>query len=107
MSERDPTSRIPPRPSGLDDLRVVVVGLGLIGRQRVEALDRIAGARLVATVDPVASPQPSETEVPHHRSLEELPVDSYDCAVVAVPHDVAMDVARQLLHAGRAILIEK
>jgi predicted dehydrogenase len=107
MSERDPSARIDMRPGALDDVRVAVVGLGLIGRQRVEALHRITGARLVATVDPIASPQPSETRVPHHRSLAELPIDSYDCAVVAVPHDVAVDLARQLLHAGRPILIEK
>jgi 1,5-anhydro-D-fructose reductase (1,5-anhydro-D-mannitol-forming) len=107
VSERDPAGRIDKRPGGPDDVRVAVVGLGLIGRQRVEALHRITGARLVATVDPIASPQSSERGVPHHRSLAELSIDSYDCAVVAVPHDVAIDVSRQLLHAGRPILIEK
>jgi 1,5-anhydro-D-fructose reductase (1,5-anhydro-D-mannitol-forming) len=46
-------------------------------------------------------------EVPHHRSLADLPPDSFDCAVVAVPHDTAVDVARRLLRAGHPILIEK
>jgi predicted dehydrogenase len=107
MSERQSVDCIDPHPGEHDDVRVAVVGLGLIGRQRLHALQRIAGARLVASVDPIASPKPSETEVPHYRSLAELSVDDYDCAVVAVPHDVAVDVARQLLHAGRPILIEK
>jgi predicted dehydrogenase len=89
------------------DVRVAVVGLGLIGRQRLEALDRIAGVRVAATVDPIASPPAGESGVPHHRSLAELPIDSYDCAIVAVPHDVAIDTARRLLRAGRPILIEK
>jgi 1,5-anhydro-D-fructose reductase (1,5-anhydro-D-mannitol-forming) len=88
-------------------LRIAVVGLGLIGRQRAEALDRIAGATLVATVDPFAAPALSESGVPHYASLAELPPDDFDCAVVAVPHDVAVDVARRLLGAGRAILLEK
>jgi 1,5-anhydro-D-fructose reductase (1,5-anhydro-D-mannitol-forming) len=107
MSEQDPVAPADVRPGEPDDVRVAVVGLGLIGRQRVEALRRISGARLAATVDPIVSPHASETGVPHHRSLAELPVDDYDCAVVAVPHDVAIDLARQLLHAGRPILIEK
>jgi 1,5-anhydro-D-fructose reductase (1,5-anhydro-D-mannitol-forming) len=107
MSEQDPTGRSDLHLGGLDDVRVAVIGLGLIGRQRVEALHRITGARLVATVDPIASPQPSETGVPHHRSLAELSIDSYDCAVVAVPHDVAFDVGRRILQSGRSILIEK
>jgi predicted dehydrogenase len=95
---------VPGRPG---DLRVAVVGLGLIGRQRMDALRRIAGVRLAATVDPIVSPQPPEARAAHHHSLAEVPSDSYDCAVVALPHDVAVDVARQLLHAGRAVLIEK
>jgi 1,5-anhydro-D-fructose reductase (1,5-anhydro-D-mannitol-forming) len=90
----------------LDEVRIVVVGLGLIGRQRAQALNRIPGARLVATVDPFTSPE-QHTAVPHHRSLGELPTDGYDCAVVALPHDVAIEVARELLRDGHAILIEK
>ena len=106
MSERDrdvPSARS--QASGL--LRVIVVGLGLIGRQRAQALDRIDGARLVATIDPVVDPPHTETPVPHHRSLEEFPIESYDCAVVAVPHDVAVDTVRRLLRAGRPVLTEK
>jgi predicted dehydrogenase len=107
MSEQDSLGPLDTRQGAIEDVRVAVVGLGLIGRQRVEALHRISGARLAATVDPIASPQPSATRVPHHRSLAELSIDGCDCAVVAVPHDVAVDVARRLLRAGRAVLIEK
>jgi predicted dehydrogenase len=88
-------------------VRVVVVGLGLIGRQRAEALRRIPGATLVATVDPFAGPPARETAVRHCRSLDELSSDDYDCAIVAVPHDLAVGIARGLLRAGRSILIEK
>jgi 1,5-anhydro-D-fructose reductase (1,5-anhydro-D-mannitol-forming) len=107
MTEGEPAGRVDVLQGGLEDVRIAVVGLGLIGRQRVEALHRISGARLVATVDPFTSPEPRDIPAPHYGSLAELPADSYDCAVVAVPHDVGVDVARELLRAGRAILIEK
>ena len=58
MSERDPDIRVETAAGEGDDVRVAVVGLGLIGRERVEARRRISGARLVATVDPIASTQP-------------------------------------------------
>ncbi len=89
-----------------DDLRVAVIGLGLIGRQRIEALHRIEGARLSATVDPDAAP-PGDARVPHHRSLSDVPADGYDCAIIAVPHHVAVDLGRELLRSGRPILMEK
>ena len=91
---------------GVGDVRVAVIGLGLIGRERAEALARIPDAQLVATVDPVAAPLEG-SGVPHHRGLDELALESFDCAVVALPHDVAVDVGRRLLGAGRAILVEK
>jgi 1,5-anhydro-D-fructose reductase (1,5-anhydro-D-mannitol-forming) len=107
MSNKDSHDRPDSGEGAGGDVRVIVVGLGLIGRQRAQALRRIEGARLVATVDPIATPERNETEAPHHRALDALPIEDYDCAVVAVPHDLAVGVARQLLQAGRAILIEK
>jgi 1,5-anhydro-D-fructose reductase (1,5-anhydro-D-mannitol-forming) len=88
-------------------VRVIVVGLGLIGARRAQALERIGDARLVATVDPGASRPSGETRTPHHGSLQDIPIDDYDCAIVAVPHDVALGIARTLLQRGKAVLIEK
>jgi 1,5-anhydro-D-fructose reductase (1,5-anhydro-D-mannitol-forming) len=95
-------------------VRVAVVGLGLIGRQRAEALGRIEGATLVATVDPeirpagrVGSSLPSTAEAPHYATLAELPHEAYDAAVVAVPHDRAVPIVASVLAAGRAVLAEK
>ncbi len=137
-------------------LRVAVVGLGLIGRQRAEALARIEGATLAATVDPfqqglgegTASASAAghaggaqaartgdagagmadtwvtsastvgtrsalrhavlvTTGVPHYTTLAELPPESYDAAVVAVPHDRAPALAASVLEQGKPILIEK
>jgi predicted dehydrogenase len=86
---------------------VAVVGLGLIGRQRVRALSRIVGASLAATVDPVRADDAAGGDAPHYSSFAELPGEDYDVAIVAVPHDFSTPLAAAALRAGRAVLIEK
>ena len=92
--------------SPMTALRVAVVGQGLIGRQRAEALLGIPGARLVATVDPCANTS-LRPFIPHHACLNDLSVESYDAAVIAVPHDIAGKLAAMSLRAGKPILLEK
>jgi predicted dehydrogenase len=87
------------------ELRIAVIGLGLIGRQRAAALRRIDGARLAATVDPAVAE--SGLDAPHHPQVAALSEDSYDAAVVAVPHDHARGVAASILAGGRPVLVEK
>jgi 1,5-anhydro-D-fructose reductase (1,5-anhydro-D-mannitol-forming) len=94
-------------PSRNPGLRVAVVGLGLIGRQRAEALGTIDGATLTATVDPILPPTVLTAGVPHYPELAELSPDAYDAAVVAVPHDRACPLAASVLSAGKPVLIEK
>jgi 1,5-anhydro-D-fructose reductase (1,5-anhydro-D-mannitol-forming) len=88
-------------------LRVAVIGLGLIGRRRAEALGRIEGATLAATVDPALSDPGVGAGAPHYATPAELPHDAYDAAVVAVPHDLTFPVAAGVLEAGRPVLVEK
>jgi 1,5-anhydro-D-fructose reductase (1,5-anhydro-D-mannitol-forming) len=88
------------------NLRVAVIGLGLIGRQRAEAVNRIEGTVLAATVDPVLAPD-AGGGAPHYTTLADVPEDSYDTAIIAVPHDMACHVAASVLRSGRAVLIEK
>jgi 1,5-anhydro-D-fructose reductase (1,5-anhydro-D-mannitol-forming) len=89
------------------DVRVAVIGLGLIGRQRAEALSRIQGAVLAATVDPAHTQPVPAVDAPHYATLAELPDDAYDAAVVAVPHDRSPAIATAVLRTGRPVLIEK
>jgi predicted dehydrogenase len=87
----------------MDRLRILVVGLGLIGRQRSEAVELLAERlpiSLAGTVDPVA-------ENAAYRSLEEVSADQFDAAVVAVPHDLAGGLCRQLWALGKPVLAEK
>lgn len=86
--------------------RVAVVGSGLIGRKRAQALLTIPGAELAATVDPVAD-APAVEQAPHFPSLSGVPPESYDAAVIAVPHDLVPGLAEIVLTAGKPVLIEK
>jgi 1,5-anhydro-D-fructose reductase (1,5-anhydro-D-mannitol-forming) len=89
-----------------DPVRIVVIGCGLIGRKRLEAIERLENATLAATIDPVRE-RAADSGAPHYRSLSELPSQSYDAAVIAVPHDAAPDLTEAILAAGKPVLVEK
>lgn len=90
-------------------LRVLVVGHGLIGRQRAAALHEIAFRRPVAlagTVDPRPAAEPHGSE-PHWADLADVPEEAYDAAVIAMPHNLARSAALAVLGRGRPVLVEK
>lgn len=76
-------------------VRVVVVGLGVQGRKR----RAVAGDDVVATVDPVADAD--------HRDLREVPLGSYDAALVCTPDGEKLGVLEHLLGHGKHVLVEK
>lgn len=87
----------------MDRIRILVVGQGLIGRQRAEAVSLLAKrlpVNLAPTVDPLV-------EQASHRTLEEVPAEDYDAAVIAVPHDIAGSLAEHVWSLGKPLLIEK
>lgn len=94
----------------MEPLRVLVVGHGLIGNQRAAAThalrERLA-VRLAGTVDPVERASDLYGDVPHYTDLSGVDLSCCDAAVIALPHDLAVDAAGQLLAAGKPILIEK
>jgi len=77
-------------------MRVVVVGLGVQGRKRVH----IAGRDVVATVDPVVSDATT-------LDLAEIPVDSYDAALLCVPDSVKLELPHYLIGQNKHVLVEK
>ncbi|HEY3257347.1 MAG TPA: Gfo/Idh/MocA family oxidoreductase [Gemmatimonadaceae bacterium] len=89
-----------------DAIRVAVVGCGLIGRKRLEAIQALDEATLAATVDPAREPA-AKTGVAHYRSLNELSPESYDAAIISVPHDAAPALTEAVLSAGKPVLVEK
>jgi len=77
-------------------VRIVVVGLGVQGRKRRE----VAGDDAVATVDPV-NPEAQ------YRRLEDVPLGSYDAALVCTPDEAKIELLTHLLANGKHLLVEK
>ena len=77
-------------------MRIVVVGLGVQGRKRRE----VAGDDAVATVDPV-NPEAQ------YRRLEDVPLGSYDAALVCTPDEAKIELLTHLLANGKHLLVEK
>ncbi|MGE3149444.1 MAG: Gfo/Idh/MocA family protein [Pseudorhodoplanes sp.] len=75
--------------------RVVVVGLGVQGPKRIAA----AGPDVMATVD-VAKPA-------DFKSLQEVPLDAYDAALLCVPDDAKPGLLDHLASHGKHALVEK
>jgi predicted dehydrogenase len=77
-------------------MRQVVIGLGNQGRKR----QAIAGSDVVATVDPFNP----EAE---YESIDQVPLDAYDSALVCTPDQDKLDILEYLLANGKHGLIEK
>lgn len=77
-------------------MRVVVAGLGVQGRKRC----RVAGADLVATVDPVVAGA-------DYATLAEVPPDDYDAVLLCVPDEAKPQALEQIVAAGKHVLVEK
>lgn len=77
-------------------MRIVVVGLGIQGNKR----SKFAGKDLVATVDPFKSGVTCA-------SIEQVPVDSYDAALVCTPDEQKQAIMEYLLTRKKHVLVEK
>lgn len=77
-------------------MRVVVVGLGIQGAKR----RHFAGSSVVATVDPVRV----EADFRH---LTDVPIDTYDAALLCVPDAPKLELMRWLVEHGKHLLVEK
>lgn len=95
-------------------MRVGLIGVGLIGRSRLEALAALRGRgrelEVVGVLDPfdteadrVASAMGSRTVADMTALLAERP----DWVFVATPHDAAVELAARLLTAGVRVFLEK
>ena|SRR3990167_1746301 len=77
-------------------MRTIVVGYGVQGVKR----KKIADASVVAVVDPVSGEAT-------HKTLEAVPLDSYDAAFVCTPDDAKSSLLHYLIGHGKHILVEK
>ena len=77
-------------------MRVIVVGLGIQGRKR----RAIAGADVVATVDPVVAGA-------DYRTVQDVPDVAYDAALLCIPDGPKLGLIEDLIAMGKHILVEK
>lgn len=77
-------------------LRVVVAGIGVQGEKRCV----VAGQDVVATVDPFR-------EGVDYRSIQDVPLGSYDAVLACIPDQAKEELLGYLLHHGKHVLVEK
>lgn len=90
-------------------LRIGVIGLGVIARFYLAALDRIPSMRVVAVCDTDdAALRPFRERLPcHHDHRELLQRTDLDAVVITVPNDAHVTVGRDALAAGLPVCLEK
>jgi UDP-N-acetylglucosamine 3-dehydrogenase len=87
-------------------MKIVLVGLGRMGRNHLRVLRELPGVTLVAVIDVAAKAEP-DLGAPLLRSIDELDGVAWDAAVVATPTATHFDVAKLLIERGKHLLIEK
>src|SRR5438552_15090714 len=82
------------REAGTVRMRCLIVGVGVQGRKR----RAVAGADVAATVDPVAPDA-------NYESLEDVPLDRYEAALVCTPAHAKLAALGYLLSHGKHALV--
>ena len=77
-------------------MKTVIVGLGIQGKKRLLH----SGHNVVATVDPFL-------QEATYKSIEQVSLDSYDCALVATPDNAKDTILKYLVRHRKHILVEK
>lgn len=77
-------------------MRVLIVGLGIQGRKRLA----VAAQDVVATVDLMAQDA-------QYRSIQEVPLEIFDAALVCTPDEAKSELLTYLLTNGKHVFVEK
>ncbi|MFC5790876.1 gfo/Idh/MocA family oxidoreductase [Agromyces tardus] len=91
----------------MSELRIGLIGLGMMGRHHARVIRETPGVELVAVADAVGDPHHVAGELPLHADVEGLIGAGLDAAVVAVPTVLHEGIALRLADAGVHVLIEK
>ncbi|MBX3203326.1 MAG: Gfo/Idh/MocA family oxidoreductase [Labilithrix sp.] len=87
--------------------KIVLVGLGRMGRNHLRVLRETPGFELVGVVDAEAAPLPDLGTIPLFRSIAELAKVDFTAAVIATPTATHHDLALELIAMGKHLLVEK
>lgn len=92
-------------------IRIAIVGAGIIGPRHAETVVKSKDARLVAIVDPSAAGQAlaRELRVAYYASVEQLlqSPEAVDAAIICTPNHTHVEIAKQLTSHHIHILVEK
>ncbi|MFC4854708.1 Gfo/Idh/MocA family protein [Actinophytocola glycyrrhizae] len=91
----------------MSDLRVGLIGLGMMGRHHARVVREVEGLQLVAVADATGDPHGVAGGLPVLRDVHELIAAGIDMAVCAVPTGMHEEVGLALAEAGVHTLIEK
>ncbi|THJ65961.1 Gfo/Idh/MocA family oxidoreductase [Arthrobacter echini] len=89
------------------ELRVGLIGLGMMGRNHARAIREVEGLELVAVGDAYGDPHGAAGGLPLCGSIDELIEQGLDLAVCAVPTGLHESVGLALAAAGVHTLVEK
>jgi predicted dehydrogenase len=95
-------------------IRVGVIGAGLIGKERLAALSAleaegkpVAIAGIYDTNEELCRSLATEYAAPASQSVQAILREEPDWIMIALPHDSAVQVAKEALNYGVSVLIEK
>ncbi len=91
----------------MSDLRVGLIGLGMMGRHHARVVREVDGLELAAVADATGDPHNVAGGLPVLRDVHELIKAGIDVAVVAVPTGMHEEIGLALAEAGVHTLIEK
>lgn len=91
----------------MSNLRVGLVGIGMMGRHHARVLNSIEGIELIAVADPAGDKHGMADKAIVVNTVTEMIQQGIDMAVVAVPTAFHLDVGLELAAAGVHTLIEK
>lgn len=89
------------------DVRVGLIGLGMMGRHHARVIREVEGVELVAVADAMGDPHNVAGDLSVFSSVSELIRAGLDMAVVAVPTGMHEEVALELAEANVHTLVEK
>lgn len=87
--------------------KIVLVGLGRMGKNHLRVLRETQGFELAAVVDAKATPPTDLGSIPFLRTTAELPPIDFEAAVIATPTATHHDLALELIGMGKHLLVEK
>jgi len=88
-------------------MNVLVVGYGLIGSQRVQALAKNPAVSRIVVFDPKLSEGTALSQKATSAGEKAALCGSYGAAIVATPHDTAVEVLPRVFPLAPAVLVEK